>query len=122
MKGCLIQLEKTFIAERTPVFCNFKAGDTISVVTRLIAEDGKERLQTFTGLCIARRNNNGWRATFVVRKKTENVGVERTFALWSQVISKIVLVSRGVVRRSKIYYIRHVIGKKAKIVAALDQS
>ncbi|MDZ7822383.1 MAG: 50S ribosomal protein L19 [Candidatus Marinimicrobia bacterium] len=89
----------------------FRAGDTLIVDVK-VREGDKERIQQFKGICIARKGN-GINATFTVRKISNSIGVERVFPLYSPNIAKIERISRGKVRRSKIYYIRALKGKKA---------
>ena len=91
----------------------FKAGDTIKVHCK-IKEGDRERIQFFEGVCIA-RNNDGLNSSFVVRKISFGEGVERVFPLYSPNVAKIELVRSGKVRRSKIYYLRQLFGKKARI-------
>lgn len=91
----------------------FKAGDTIKVHCK-IKEGDRERIQVFEGVCIA-RNNDGLNSSFVVRKISFGEGVERVFPLYSPNVAKIELVRSGKVRRSKIYYLRQLFGKKARI-------
>ena len=93
---------------------NFKAGDTVRVQVR-IKEGGKERLQAFEGLVIARKHG-GVRETFTVRKVSAGgIGVERIFPLHATIISTIELLRRGRVRRAKLYYLRNLRGKAARI-------
>jgi large subunit ribosomal protein L19 len=91
----------------------FAPGDTLKVHVRVV-EGTRERVQVFQGAVI-RRQGGGARETFTVRKVSFGVGVERTFPVHSPTIAKIELVSRGIVRRAKLYYLRDRIGKKAKI-------
>ncbi|MBF0099770.1 MAG: 50S ribosomal protein L19 [Desulfobacterales bacterium] len=91
----------------------FKAGDTIKVHVR-IREGEKERIQIFQGIVIARKNGLSG-ASFTVRKISNGIGVERVFPLHSPIIEKIELVTRGRVRRAKIYYLRYLKGKAARI-------
>ncbi len=91
----------------------FRAGDRIAVHA-LISEGGKDRIQVFEGVCIHRRNS-GLRGSFTVRKVTENVGVERVWAINSPRVTKIELISRGRVRRAKLYYLRDLRGNAARI-------
>lgn len=91
----------------------FRPGDTLRVHARIVEGD-KERVQIFEGVCI-RRSAGGNRATFTVRKTSYGVGVERTFPLFSPRIDKIEIKSRGVVRRSRLYYLRDRTGKAARI-------
>ncbi|MEN6624454.1 MAG: 50S ribosomal protein L19 [Smithella sp.] len=91
----------------------FKAGDTVKVYVRII-EGQKQRIQAFEGIVIRKRNGNS-RANFTVRKVSYGIGVERTFPLHSPVIDRIEVVTRGKVRRSRLYYLRSLRGKKARI-------
>ncbi len=92
---------------------DFAPGDTLKVHVRVV-EGNKERVQVFQGVVI-RRQGSGVRETFTVRKVSYGVGVERTFPVHSPVIAKIEPVTRGAVRRAKLYYLRDRIGKAAKI-------
>ena len=92
---------------------HFKSGDTIKVHV-IIKEAEKERIQMFEGLVISRKHGSS-NTTFTVRKISSGIGVERIFRLNSPSISKIDIVKRGRVRRSKIYYIRNLKGKAARI-------
>ncbi len=92
---------------------DFAPGDTLKVHVRVV-EGSRERVQVFQGACI-RRQGSGVRETFTVRKVSFNVGVERTFPLHSPTIAKVEVVTRGLVRRAKLYYLRDRVGKKAKI-------
>ena len=92
---------------------SFKPGDTIKVHVK-IREGDKERIQVFEGVCIAQKHG-GNRATFTVRKMSFGHGVERIFPLHSRVIDKIEIVRSGRVRRAKLYYIRELRGKAARI-------
>lgn len=91
----------------------FRPGDTLKVHVRVI-EGSRERVQVFQGVAI-RRQGAGVRETFTVRKVSFGVGVERTFPVNSPNIAKIELVTRGDVRRAKLYYLRDLRGKAAKI-------
>jgi large subunit ribosomal protein L19 len=91
----------------------FRPGDTVKVHVRVV-EGTRERVQVFQGVVIGRQNG-GLRETFTVRKISFGVGVERTFPLHSPSIAKLELVSRGRVRRAKLYYLRDLRGKKARI-------
>ena len=92
---------------------DFDAGDTLKVHVRVV-EGNRERVQVFQGAVI-RRQGSGLRETFTVRKVSFGVGVERTFPVHSPIVSKIEVVSRGDVRRAKLYYLRDRVGKSAKI-------
>src|SRR5947209_13267004 len=92
---------------------NFRPGDTLKVHVRVV-EGNKSRIQVFQGVVI-RRQGDGVRETFTVRKVSYGVGVERTFPVHTPIIEKIEVVTRGDVRRAKLYYLRDLRGKKAKI-------
>ncbi|MFC8599768.1 MULTISPECIES: 50S ribosomal protein L19 [unclassified Isoptericola] len=92
---------------------DFRAGDTVKVNVKVV-EGNRSRVQAFQGIVIARQGG-GVRETFTVRKISFGVGVERTFPLHAPTIDSIDVVSRGVVRRAKLYYLRNLRGKKAKI-------
>jgi large subunit ribosomal protein L19 len=92
---------------------DFRPGDTLKVHVR-VTEGNRSRIQVFQGVAI-RRQGGGARETFTVRKVSYGVGVERTFPLNSPSIDKIELVTRGDVRRAKLYYLRNLRGKAARI-------
>ena len=92
---------------------SFRPGDTVKVHVRVV-EAGRERIQVFQGVVI-RRQGGGLQETFTVRKISFGVGVERTFPLHSPSIGRLEVVSRGHVRRAKLYYLRELRGKKARI-------
>ena len=97
------------------VIPEFRAGDTLSVMIRISDINGNERIQNFTGLCI-RRRTRGLHSAFVLRKVSKNGGaVERLFPLYSPMIKEIKVVKYGIVRRAKLYYIRKLFGKAARI-------
>ena len=98
----------------------FKVGDTVRVHAKIIEGD-KERIQVFEGVVISRANS-GNRATFTVRKISYSVGVERIFPLHSPRIDKIEVITRGRVRRAKLYYLRELSGKAARIKGTRVQS
>ncbi|GAA3217195.1 50S ribosomal protein L19 [Streptomyces sp. XM83C] len=91
----------------------FRPGDTVNVHVRVI-EGNRSRVQQFKGVVI-RRQGSGVRETFTVRKVSFSVGVERTFPVHTPIVEKIELVTRGDVRRAKLYYLRDLRGKAAKI-------
>jgi large subunit ribosomal protein L19 len=91
----------------------FGPGDTLKVHVRVV-ESGKERIQIFQGVVI-RRQGSGVRETFTVRKMSFGVGVERTFPVHSPILAKIEVLTRGDVRRAKLYYLRSRTGRAAKI-------
>jgi large subunit ribosomal protein L19 len=103
-------LERELFRQDIP---QFRAGDRIAVHA-LISEGGKDRIQVFEGVCIHRKNS-GLRGSFTVRKVTDNVGVERVWSLSSPRVTKIELISRGRVRRAKLYYLRDRRGNAARI-------
>ena len=92
---------------------NFNVGDTVRVSFKIV-EGATERIQVFEGIVIA-KNNTGVRRTFVVRKISYGVGVERIFPLRAPRVEKIEVVRRGRVRRAKLYYLRSRVGKSAKV-------
>jgi large subunit ribosomal protein L19 len=92
---------------------NFGPGDTVKVHVK-IKEGEKERIQAFQGVVISKRKGSS-NATFTVRKVSYGIGVERIFPMYSPVIDKIEVVTRGRVRRAKIYYLRKLRGKAARI-------
>ena len=97
---------------------DFRPGDTLNVHVRVV-EGNRSRIQVFKGVVI-RRQGDGVRETFTVRKVSFGVGVERTFPVHTPVIEKIEIVTRGDVRRAKLYYLRDLRGKKAKIKEKVD--
>ena len=91
----------------------FRPGDTVQVHAKIV-EGNRERIQVFEGVVIKRRGG-GLRETFTVRRVSYGVGVERTFPIHSPRIDKIVVTRRGKVRRAKLYYLRNLTGKAARI-------
>lgn len=118
----LAKFEEKQISDLTEgkAFPNFKPGDTIKVYAKIV-EGANERIQMFEGL-VLRRKNRALNSTFTVRKISNGEGVERTFMLYSPRIDKIELVKRGKVRRSKLYYMRKLTGKAARIKEVVDYS
>ena len=104
-------VEKTQLREKIPAF---QPGDTIRVHVRIKESENKERLQAFEGVVVARKHG-GARETVTVRKTSFGVGVERIFPLHATIIDHIDLVKRGRVRRAKLYYLRNLRGKAARI-------
>ena len=104
------QVEK--LAANRPV-PKFQAGDTVRVSLRVV-EGERERVQAFEGVCIARKNA-GINSNFTLRKISYGEGVERIFPLYSPRITAIEVIRRGVVRRAKLYYLRGLTGKRARI-------
>lgn len=103
-------LEKEQLRNDIP---DFKAGDTVRLSIKVV-EGGKERIQQFEGVVI-KRQNSGVRETFTVRRVSYGVGVEKTFPVHSPRLDKIEVKRRGRVRRAKLYYLRNLTGKAARI-------
>src|SRR5512147_1126435 len=106
----LDQVESVYVRQGVP---EFKPGDTVRVHVRVVEGD-KQRIQVFQGVVIARRGG-GTRETFTVRKISGGIGVERIFPLHSPNVDRIELIRRGRVRRAKLYYLRNLRGKAARI-------
>ena len=109
-------MQITDVAERAQLrddLPDFRPGDTVKVHVRVV-EGSRERIQVFQGF-VLRRQGGGIRETFSVRKVSFGVGVERTFPLNSPIFEQIEIVTRGDVRRAKLYYLRNLRGKAAKI-------
>ncbi|HEV3456224.1 MAG TPA: 50S ribosomal protein L19 [Thermoanaerobaculia bacterium] len=112
----LQQVESVYLHKEQP---DFRAGDTVRVHVRVVEGD-KERIQVFQGVVIGRRGG-GTRETFTVRKISGGIGVERIFPLHSPSLSRIEVVRRGKVRRAKLYYLRALRGKAARIEERRDE-
>jgi large subunit ribosomal protein L19 len=112
----LQQVESLYIHKEQPAF---RAGDTLRVHVRVVEGD-KERIQIFQGVVIGRRGG-GTRETFTVRKISGGIGVERIFPLHSPSINRLEVVRRGKVRRAKLYYLRALRGKAARIEERRDE-
>ncbi|HEY3908500.1 MAG TPA: 50S ribosomal protein L19 [Stellaceae bacterium] len=104
------QVEKLAAGRPVPIF---EPGDTVRVSLKVV-EGERERIQAFEGVCIARKNG-GVNANFTLRKISYGEGVERVFPLYSPRITAIEVVRRGVVRRAKLYYLRGLTGRRARI-------
>jgi large subunit ribosomal protein L19 len=115
MHTAIAELEQAQLRSDIP---NFRPGDTLKVHVR-IQEGNRSRIQLFQGIVI-RRQGGGVRETFTVRKISYGVGVERTFPVHSPSIEKIEAVTRGRVRRAKLYYLRELRGKAARIKERRD--
>ena len=113
MANIIDQIEKEYMKENVP---EFNVGDTVRVGVK-IKEGDKERIQGYEGVVIARKNG-GVRESFTVRKISNGVGVERTFPLHSPLVASIEVVRKGKPRRAKLYYVRDLTGKAAKIKSA----
>lgn len=109
------QIESAYLRDDVP---DFGPGDTVRVNVRVV-EGGRERIQIFEGVVIA-RNGGGARASFTVRKLSFGVGVERIFPLHAPIIHSVEVVRRGDVRRAKLYYLRDRVGKAARIKEKRD--
>lgn len=107
-------LEKEGLKEKV---ADFNIGDTVRVYVKVVEGD-KERIQAYEGVVIARKNGS-IRETFTVRRISFGVGVERTFPVHSPRIDRVEVVRRGKVRRAKLYYVRKLSGKRAKIKEAI---
>src|ERR1700729_2217673 len=110
MHTAIAELEQAQLRDDIPAF---NPGDTLKVHVK-VTEGNRSRIQVFQGAVI-RRQGGGLRETFTVRKVSFGVGVERTFPVHTPVIEKIEVITRGDVRRAKLYYLRDLRGKKAKI-------
>lgn len=110
MANIIDQIEKENMKETLP---SFNIGDTVKVGVK-IKEGDKERIQAFEGVVISKKNG-GIRETFTVRKDSNGVGVERTFPLHSPLVANVEVVRKGAPRRAKLYYVRDLTGKAAKI-------
>ncbi len=106
----LLEVERPYLKEGLP---DFRAGDTVKVHVRVV-EGSKERIQIFQGVVLARRGD-GTRESFTVRKMSGGIGVERVFPLHSPSVDKLEVIRRGKVRRAKLYYLRNLRGKAARI-------
>jgi large subunit ribosomal protein L19 len=111
----LNQVENAYLRQNVP---DFKSGDTLRVHVRVVEGD-KHRIQIFQGVVIARRGG-GTREMFTVRKMSGSVGVERIFPMCSPNVDKIEVIRRGRVRRAKLYYLRNLRGKAARIEERRD--
>ena len=110
MNSIIAAIEKEYMKKDLPVF---NVGDSVKVFVKVV-EGTRERLQAFEGTVIARRSGS-LRETFTVRRISFGVGVERTFPVHSPRIDRIEVVRKGRVRRAKLYYLRNLVGKAAKI-------
>ena len=110
MNKIVEMIEKEYMKQEVP---QFEVGDTVKVYVKVV-EGTRERLQAFEGIVIAKKNG-GVRESFTVRRVSFGIGIERTFQLHSPRVDKIELVRHGKVRRAKLYYLRDLSGKAAKI-------
>jgi large subunit ribosomal protein L19 len=120
MTNIIEALEQAEIARLTDgkVIPEFASGDTVRVNVKVV-EGTRERIQAFEGLCIARANK-GVNSNFTVRKISYGEGVERVFPLFAPTVDSIEVIRRGRVRRAKLYYLRALRGKKARIIEKTD--
>lgn len=109
------EIERAQLRDTLP---DFRVGDTVRVHYKIVEGD-KDRIQVFQGV-VLKRNRNGARSTFTVRKVSFNIGVERVFLSHSPRIEKVEVVSRGVVRRARLFYLRDLSGKAARVKDAKD--
>ena len=114
----IAQLEQEEISRLGKTIPDFAPGDTVSVAVNVV-EGTRKRAQVYEGVVIARRNR-GLNSAFIVRKISSGEGVERTFQLYSPLIAGIEVKRRGDVRRAKLYYLRNLSGKKARIKEKLQ--
>lgn len=112
----LQEIEKPYLKTDLP---DFRPGDTVRVHVRVV-EGGKERIQVFEGVVIARRHR-GIADTITVRKVSYGVGVERTFPVHSPMVAKIEVVRRGKARRAKLYYLRNLSAKASRLEEDIDR-
>ncbi len=107
-----IKLSTVDVAERKAL--TFKSGDVLKVATKIKESDGKFRIQSFEGLCLARKHGTEAGATFTVRKMSGDVAVERIFPLYSPAVESIKIVRSNDVRKSKIYFVREKAAKETR--------
>lgn len=110
MSNIIAEIEKEYMKTDVP---EFNVGDTVRVSVK-VKEGNRERIQAFEGIVIAKKNGSV-RETFTVRRVSFGVGIERTFPLHSPRVTAIDVIKRGKVRRAKLYYLRNLSGKAAKI-------
>jgi large subunit ribosomal protein L19 len=119
MANIIDKIEKQQIEKLSKQIPEFKAGDTLKVYCK-IRDGDKFRTQLFEGVCIE-RSGSGANAAFTVRKESYGVGVERKFPLYSPAVEKIERVRVGKVRRARLFFLRYLTGKKARIVEDLSK-
>jgi large subunit ribosomal protein L19 len=110
----LMTLVEQELQQKRTAFPDFKPGDTVNIHVK-IREGSKERIQQFQGTVLQRRNPNSNGETFTVRKISNGIGVERIFPLFSPTIDKIEIMKKGAVRRARLFYLRGLQGKAARI-------
>jgi large subunit ribosomal protein L19 len=119
MSNIINKIEKQQIEKMAKVIPDFKAGDTLRVYVR-IKDGDKFRTQMFEGICIE-RSGKGSKAAYTVRKESFGIGVERKFPLYSPTVEKIERIRVGKVRRARLFFLRALTGKKARIVEDLSK-
>ena len=113
-------LKKVRDSVKKPEITRFSVGDTVKVHIKIV-EGNKERVQVFEGVVISMKKGSSTNASFTVRKISYNIGVEKTFPTHSPRIDKIEIVAKGSVRRAKLYYLRDLSGKAARIKTEYDE-
>ena len=127
MNECMVNLIKEFEASQLSTlkegrnFPAFRVGDTVKVYVKISDESESERTQAYEGLCIA-KSKGGLNANFTVRKISYGEGVERTFQLYSPRLVSIEVIKKGKVRRAKLYYMRGLRGKAARLETLVDKN
>lgn len=116
MSDIIKEIEEEQKKKELPVF---NTGDTVRVHNK-IKEGNRERIQVFEGTVLKKQGGNSSRATFTVRKISNGVGVEKTWPMHSPFIEKVEVVRKGKVRRAKLFYLRKLTGKRAKVKEAID--
>jgi len=106
---------EAYLKKKQKDVISFRAGDTIKVVYREDDKDKGQPMQTFEGVCIAKKGGSQPGATFTLRKDSSNIGVEKTFPLFSSRLEKIEIVRKGKVRRAKLFYLRGLSKRAARI-------
>ncbi|MDR1495227.1 MAG: 50S ribosomal protein L19 [Rickettsiales bacterium] len=116
MVNLLNEFNARQVRESSKSFPGYRPGDQVKVSYKIVEGDSSSRIQIFEGAVIAvERGRESFNSTFTVRKISHNVGVERKFPLYSPLVEKIEIVKKGIVRRGKLYYLRNLRGKSARI-------
>ncbi len=118
MSTIIQEIEKSQIADK--IVPDFRAGDTVKVSVK-VKEGSRERLQAFEGIVIGKKGDKGFNSSFKVRKISNGEGVERIFHTYSPNVASIEVLRRGLVRRAKLYFLRGLTGKKARIKEKLKK-
>jgi large subunit ribosomal protein L19 len=114
-----VRNELTKSAQPRPALPDFRPGDTVRVHARIV-EGNKERIQVFEGMCIKRHKGSLPSASFTVRKISYDVGVERTFLVHSPRVEKVEVITRGVARRARLFHLRPLRGRAAKVKTKVE--